>query len=232
MARSRRRRGGGQRRSFSKGNIDWVYRGEAGDIGLGADTGLMGSYSPIIRSLTTGESGVIALILYDSVDRQQTLIQGGAAGGQFPVLGREARAQGKRPRVFRVNGEVYCEPSTWASGNLMAVGWRLAWFEQDTLTGQFTVQAEYSMWAPGTATPSDQPSTWADVPFLKEQRVFKGYGDGSSQHFMVIPINWKSSRGSRAPSPKHCLGIWMEAEGTSVNMRVQPWVRSLISDEG
>jgi len=228
VKRHTKRRGGFFRRGPRK---DWVYRGEGDDIGMGIDT-LQGSYSPIIRTLTAGLATSIVLILYDSMDRQGYIQSSGAAGGNFPMLPASGRMEPRRPTVHRVEGEIYMEPTTWASGNLMAVGARLAWYEQDTLSGSLSLQAEYSMWTQGAAgtRAQDQPAVFANQGFIREWRWYKGFGDGSSQHFMNPHVFWQGSmKGRRSPSSKHCLAILVEAESTSVNMRVQPWLRSLMS---
>jgi len=197
----------------------------------GEDADLVGSYSGFIPAHLTGPANAQSHVLYDSQNYTRQVL-----GGQFGVglgqLGRVARAEGRRPLILAVEGIVYWEPSTWALGNLMAIGMRLGVFEQDPGNGVFLVDAAYSMWVDEPAVASSSLSTvgdWANNGRGNawERRIHYGFSD--NQAFTVTRIRW---RGRRALQPNECFGLYTELEPTSVNTRTQYWLRTLVADEG
>lgn len=217
MARPPRRRA---RRSF-----DWVYRPDIWDES-GNQVDSRGTYSPIIKSLTVGPSNALGLILYDSEER---LTAGAAwtANNAPRQLIRAARAEGRRPFIKMVTGQFYVEPSAWAAGNVVALGMRIGIFEQTSDTGAIGIQSTYNMWSQTAANPW-QPANFANdrKSRLWETRVMKTF-NASTANSWVIPIRASINR---TLGPEECLAIYLEGESTSVNMRLQSWLRTLIAD--
>lgn len=223
MARTRRRRASGPRKRY-----DWVYRGVPGPgtaIGgwsAGSDQPGLASYTSTITGLNSGYNNSRALILLDSDSTDlQVIPTSPVLVGRLPGA---ARPNHPRTVATRVEGIIYCEPSTWSGGSLMALGWRLDQFEQETDSGYPAVDTNYTMWVSSGAE-TDQAVNWANIPFLKEGREFKAYSDASATPLMVVHIRWQ---GRTVLRPGNCLAIYLESESTSVNMRTQPWLRTLV----
>lgn len=202
---------------------DWVYRNDARAVaGLGGSDDL-GTYSVVVKALTSGVVNALGMVLYDSANRMQANVPAGAGQG---YLSRAARAEGRKPHIRAVEGLVYLEPTAWALGNLIAYGSRILIAEQDIDTGVPVLDAEYSMWANGLVTSA---SLWANQgrQNVQEKRLFYGFSD--NQAFTVARYSWT---GLRALEPHEALFLYMELETTSVNVRFQPFLRTLVSDEG
>lgn len=220
MARSRRRRAPMVRKSRRR--ADWVYRHHAyTPIGGAADS--LGTYAPRIITQVSGIATAQSHVLYDSQNWLATSGQGGI--NTNAVLSRSGRAEGRNPTILATEGIIYVEPSTWAIGNLIAYGWRLGVWEQD-LTGVFSLDPQYSMWV--ESAPGPVCGQWANNGRnnAAERRIHYGFSD--NQAFMVLRVKW---RGRRILKPNECWGIYTELESTSVNVRQQFWLRSLVEDE-
>lgn len=227
MARSRKRRSSQPKRRF-----DWVYRGLATEGETWAESESLGlrSYGGPPSAANAGVANARALILYDSQNRLATLAGAGPLGGVGAgLLHRSARAEGRRPLIRATQGTIYFRASTWALGNVMAWGWRLGAFEQDPNTGLLSLDAAYGMWTDAAGEPF-----WGDVNVfanegrhVAERRYWRAF-DSSKGSDSSFDIRWS---GRRALSPEHAWALYFEVHSTSVNMVIQPWLRSLVADE-
>lgn len=205
---------------------DWVYRASIRDSG-GVLRDNLGTYEQNIETLSSGAANARAFVLYDSANYRASVARAGALYGQPNpgYLPGEATAAGRKALIRRVEGIVYMEPSTWAVGNLIATGWRIGVFEQDR-SGDVLVPAAYSMWAQVAAN-IETPALFANFTRMnvKERRIHYGFSD--NQAFVVPRITW---RGRRRLEDNECFAIWLESETTSVNLRMQLWIRTLVED--
>lgn len=206
---------------------DWVYRPDlrASDDLLDGDT--WGSYEHTVKAQTSGVTNARSHILYDSVNRLASLTLGAGNGNAF--VPRAARAEGRKPTILAVEGIVYVEPSTWAIGNLIAMGLRIGIFDQDPIDGAMIVEPDYTLWIAGLPTAGNTAAIWANQGRrnLWERRVHHGFSD--NQTFIVVRVRW---RGRRRLEPHEALVLYTELEPTSVNVRTQSWLRTLVIDEG
>lgn len=226
MARSRSR---GRRPTKSRRpKADWVYRGHLLNSS-GGNSDALGTYEHQIVPHSTGIVAAQSHVLYDSRGYiAETGRAGFVSGGAQAILPRAARAEGSRPTILAVEGLIYVEPSTWALGNLIAMGFRIGVFEQDVITGSFAIDAEYSMWT--NLNPiGPRPNQWANNQRGRawEHRLHWGFkSDGPV--FTQVHVRWK---GRRSLFHNECFGLYTELEGTSVGTRCQYWLRSLVVDE-
>lgn len=213
-------------RSKPREKADWVYRPDARATGGSAEADTLGTYEPIIKTLASGIESVQVPVLYDSRDHMTSTIRGSITTSAD--LATSARAEGRRAKILGYEGIMYVEPTQWAIGNLIALGVRVKKCTQDTLTGLAVVDPAESMWQ--FDVPSQQgPWTFANgYPFfVEERRVHYGFSD--NQVFTVLRFRRKC-RVSLAPN--EMFAMWLELEPTSVNVRIQLWMRTLVSDEG
>lgn len=223
----RRRRGSvprGTRRRSSR-RFDWVYRSDIRAAAAQPGSDRLGTYDGQIKSFSSGQANASSVVLYDSSMK----MSGGtmAPGPGVGFYNRAGRAEGRKAQVKAVEGIVYLEPTMWALGNLIACGLRIAILEQDLVGGQGLVDAEYSMWTNGLQT---QPSTWANQgrQNMWERRIHYGFA-ADAPAFVVARVRWT---GLRRLEPHEALYMYIELESTSVNVRSQWWLRSLVADEG
>lgn len=224
MARSRRRplKRLGRKRGPK---ADWVYRSEFYDTNGVND--FLATYSSGIRVLNTGAAAANGLVLYDSKAHLRARMAGPAGPATVRGGAAASRSEGAKPKMLRVQGQLYVEPQTWTLGNLMAIGVRIAAMEQDAPTGQVIISADYSMWAAGGNTIL---ADWANARRLNlwENRYYRGFAS-DAQAFMVHSFNVAL----RVRLDAHeALILYLEGEGTSVNMRYQVFCRTLVVDEG
>lgn len=212
-----------------------MYRGAASSA-VDANTttdDLLASYWPGVTTLTVGPTTARALILYDSVNRMSNLInRGGAVVADAGVLSRAARAEGRGPLILKTEGTIYFEPSTWSLGQIQAYGMRLGAFEQDPESGTLLLHPDYSMWNEDIPTlgVSAQPATWANTEgWVWERRTFRVFTTSNGNGGIQYSMRWS---GRRRLKPDQCWAFYLEGENTSVNARIQPFFRSLVSDEG
>jgi len=223
----RRRRPGG----------DWVYRGNAHQIVDDQNNPLgfpdnQGTYTSSAISMSSGAESSTVLWLYDSSQRMQHFVSTNAVQAAGPAtLGRlfpAARATGKRAQIVETEGYLFISPSSWAIGNLLSFGLRVGSWEQDPEGGLAVLQVSYSMYTDALTLGSDT-STWADWGnHVVEQRHAIGFNANVGAPVFKIPIRW---RGKRSLRPEHGWGIYLEVEDQSVNVRIQPWLRSKVVDE-
>lgn len=207
--------------------MDWVYRSNLRGLSTAPWTGTdsLGTYEFQVRSLTTGIAGATALWLVDAKNREMS----GALtnSNQAQLQPSASRPEPSRTRVHMVEGIIYIEPSTWAVGNLMAMGVRICALEQDINTGLASVDPDMTMWLNAAAGMQQSAAAiYANDKQLcmYEQRAFKSFGDNGSIMVMRIRarLNWTLQA-------QHGLALWLEGESTSVNVRYQTWLRTLVS---
>lgn len=221
MARSRRRS------SAKTARKDWVYRPNLFAIAAPYNAiDAAGTYDIAVRGLTTGFATAQCLWLLDSANRRKTapMMLSTAGGG---IMAGSAMPEGKRTRVHAVEGMIYVEPSTWAVGNLMALGLRIGAYEQDPTSGLASVDADYTMWS--AAINATKTSYYANDRGYNqwETRAFKSFGDNGS--IMIVRIR---ARLKYSLNAGYGLGLWVEGESTGVNVRYQTWLRTLVSADG
>jgi len=221
MSRSRRR----GRSPVLRKHTDWVYRANVpgltvAPLNIGDN---LGTYDFSVRGLTTGVANAQALWLVDAADKEQSVYR--SAPGAAGIQSMAAKPEGPRTKVLAVEGIIYFEPSTWAAGNLMAMGVRIMAIEQDIVTSVALVDSDMTMWNTTSAGFQDAASRYANDKQLNmyEQRMFKSFGDNGSIMVMRIRarINWTLQS-------RHGLALWLEGESTSVNVRYQTWLRTLV----
>lgn len=231
MARSRKRRGGSRKRS-----ADWVYRPtlETG-VPWGAYNGSI-TQNVVRNDIVLGVVNSGHFILYDSEAYMTRTAQDSFALAQaYPAA---ARAEGRRPSVLQVEGQMHFRLGAWTTGNTTMWGIRLGWFEQDQATGFPSIEPDYSMFEPQIATGAVRAdnATFANdrVKNIREWMFVRTYGDTGTIPTSSLTINVRFPRGRTAPSSNHCLMLYMEVSGqvTPLNGSVFTWcnVRSLISD--
>lgn len=227
MARSRRRSvpRGTRRTTSRRRRGDWCYRPNyrSGTISGYTATDLLGSYDETLTAFTSGAASSGAKILYDSKNRLVQPMRGGS-GALTAAMPGAARANQRGPLIHMVVGVVYCEPTTWALGNLIAWGWRVGIFEQHPVSGDILLDADYSMWVTGPDI--TYPATWANMPRQNLWETRRHFGFSDNQRFFTMPI---MVRVNRRLQDHECLAIYTEGESTSVNTRHQYWLRTLVS---
>jgi len=224
-------------RKSSRPKADWVYRpfietGEPFGAYMGAITQSVPRNDPVLGVINSGHA-----ILYDSVSFIQVATQQSFALTQnMPAA---ARAEGRRPTVLQVEGQVHFRIGAWTTGNTTMFGVRLGWYEQDVQTGFPSIEPEYSMFEPQIVTGGliQDVATYANdrLKNIREWTFVRNYGDTGSIPLSHLTINVKFPRGRRAPSANHCLMLYYECSGmvTPVNGGVTIWTqcRSLIADD-
>lgn len=216
MARGRRRG------AVVRKHRDWVYRPNsvASAAPLNSVDGL-GTYEFAVRSLTTGQASAQVLWLVDAEDRDTMIARTSSAASGF--LSAAAKPSTARRKTLMVEGQMYFEPSTWALGNVLAVGMRIIVCEQDVLTGLGSLDADYTMWNPTTV--GQQAAFFANDRQLNlaERRMWWGFSDNGQvmQARFRLRVPWTLQ-------PHHGLGLYLESPTTSVNLRYQTWLRTLV----
>lgn len=187
----------------------------------GAD--VLGTYEFSVRALNSGFTNAQSLVLVDSADRQVPVMSGSAVNTLTPSPPGGWRAQ-RGVICAMVDGHIYVEPSTWAIGNIMAIGVSIGAFEQD-MTGVATVDSLYTMW--NNATPAAPAAHWSNDnqrTNLWSRRQYKGFSSNDAT-IMVVPVRARLRVRLRE---WEALMVWLELESTSVNVRYQTWLRTLV----
>lgn len=214
-----------RRSSAGRPRMDWVYRPNVAAETISPWVGgndLIGSYDENLFGESSGLNGASSRILYDSHNRIATVMRTGT--GLSVPMANAARVSGRGPMMHRVQGIIYVEPTTWAIGNLIAWGWRIGVFEQDPGSGAIELDADYSMW---TQSASAIPvASWANQRRVNlwERRVHYGFSDNATFTVQKLNVPLKVRL-----QDHECLAIYTEGEATSVNVRVQYWLRTLVS---
>lgn len=204
---------------------DWIYRGDAfGNSEPQWDSGddsELASYTNNTSTLSAGYVQSRGLILLDSTIRGATIINTGS--NVMAALNGAASPRQKSITVLAVQGVIKLTPSSWTLNDEINVGWRLGVFDQDPASGFVSVESQYTMWSAGGPF-SNQAANWADRAFLKEGRVMRSAGE-TSPRVITLPIFW---RGRQSVRPGRCLAIYLEQPDNSIQVRIQPWMRTLV----
>lgn len=203
--------------------MDWVYRPSVREQTVFNGGDILGTYDENLYSQSSGVNFGDAHILYDSHNRIATVMRAGGSAN-FVGIPNAARAGGRGPLMHAVAGSIYVEPSTWAVGNLIAWGWRVGVFEQAPDTGQILLDPDYSMWAVGPGLVP--PATWANMQRMNSWERRRHFGFSDNQQFFTLPV---FTRVNRRLQDHECLAIYHEGESTSVNVRMQFWLRTLVT---
>lgn len=211
------------RTSRRRSRADWVYRAVLVD-GTGALIDSNATYYPDgFLSVPPGIANSVGLILYDSFNRTKQLTNLGATP---IVMGRYFRAEGRNPRIHRVQGDFFVTPSTWALGSIFAIGMRIAVLRQSAATGAILLPTAYNMWGGGTNLPDTLAAHFANIPHVADFHRIVAFNDNSN--VTRIPINVPVRRSLKADE---CLALYVEGRVGSVTMNVTPTLRSLVSDD-
>lgn len=199
---------------------DWVYRGPTTD-NEGAQNASLASYSHVFFSLGVGES--TAHILYDS----QNFLKGVA--GNSEIMYQAARAAGRRPKTYRVRGQMHWQANVWSLGDELRFGMRIGVFKQDPLDGFMINDATYIMMSAGFGG-AQGVDTWANSGRgnLWEHRNYQHFATGneSSQRMFYINTPARASLG-----PDECLALYIENGQGSESLRYGLWLSTYVSDE-
>ncbi|WP_165962521.1 hypothetical protein, partial [Arthrobacter terricola] len=201
---------------------DWVYRGSS--VGLAAPLGIadsLGTYDFAVRTLSSGPVNAQGLWLYDSANREVNISRTSAAAGG--ILDGASRPHVAGDQIVMVEGQLYMEPSTWAVGNVLALGVRIGEFEQDLLTGLPSVDADYSMWNPAVVAQTEAAFANDHRNNRWERRYWMGFDTNDA--LQVVTIRARINMRLRGTAG---LALWLEAASTSVNLRYQTWFRTLV----
>lgn len=229
MAKSRRRM---TRSPRKRERADWVYRDNVYQAAGPFD--LLGTYTPRGTTIAAGRIGAAGKILYDSKSYINTTTQG-TVGLPLPVSGA-SRAEGSKAKILAVEGMIFFTPSTWALGSTLLAGFRIGIFEQSPISGNIQVDAQYAMWSEDLDV-SSNPAIWANRPFSWERRVFKRFTVGNEQVAWGLPVSFRTKR---TLAPSQCFALYVEGAdasqgltgASSVTFVIQPWLRTLVVDEG
>lgn len=208
---------------------DWVYRDNVYDD-AGATIENLGSYVNTPTALTPGVANALVKSLYDSHNYMKGVVAP-SAGTPF-VFGSAARAEAHRPLILGVEGQVIIRPSTWALGDNIVLGARVAIFEQDAGNGVALLDPTYTMFNT-TPNVSINPANWAnDRTWIWERRMYETFLENRAVFRLFLRLRFR-----RRLLPHQALFLYLETNnqgGTtgSVNVQVTPWVRSLVADEG
>lgn len=188
---------------------------------------LRGTYEPTTKSLAVGQGESEGLILYDS---HTWLRQAGAGlGTNLGSVSGASRAAGRRATVLTVAGLIYIEPTAWAIGNAINLGWRIIRAEQDIQSGAVILDATYTMWLNGAFGMGPAASANDAHTNMREGRFMRTFSTSNSNTSFNVPIFW---RGKCTLADRECLALYLELEasGGAVGLRYQTWIRSLVQD--
>lgn len=209
--------------------FDWVYRDDIyDDTGALIETG--GSYSSAVGNITGGPLSAAIKILYDSSNYIARVI---GAGGVVPAIyGSAGRAEGRKPFIAFSHGTVFFTPSTWALGNIAAIGIRMAKFEQDPISGQVLIDPSYTMWSRTNQVGINPANHANSQPWYAERRIIRGFTENSAQFSARLAARVRTSL-----EPHQCLALWFENPGgdnppvNSVSLVMNGcYFRTLVSD--
>lgn len=222
MARTRRKMARPPRKRRPR---DWVFRPNLYDNTGGLVDG-NGSYVPGASvAVTAGVAGGNAVVLYDSANYRHYSTPRTSIVVPMPSW---ARAEGGRPYIHRVRGQLIWTPSSWALGDAVFAGARIVILEQDTVSGNVIVDPAYSMWAAATNLSFDATRFANDRNWFWERREFIDFAAGGQRlrHHWLVGASVR-----RRLQPHQCLALWYETAVGSVNSSLNIVCSSLVSDE-
>lgn len=224
MAFKRRR----SRSGVARRRADWVYRGWEQDSELSPFLDHM-SYGDIQWTCLAGAQ--VAFVLYDS---RNYLMQSSSAGNPLGAMPQAARAEsGRRPQTWRVQGQLFFEPTTWTAGTIMDHGYRIGVFKQEPFTGDvLTPTADYGMFTvAGGGNVQIQPAVWANTRRnnLWERRHRERFATTNDTTNRTLNINVPARA---ALDQDECLAMLVEVHTIGTNIRGFHWLRTLVSDDG
>jgi len=232
MAKSRTRGRPMTRRR--KRRADWVYLAvqregidRFGSYGEGSQGLHVVRNDPVL-----GTNNGQAMVLMDSVAFQTTSVN--QTPGALAFVPAAARPEGRGRKVLMVEGDVMYSLNGWTTGMSYGFAYRLGWFEQDTLTGLPSLQAEYSIF--DTASIVGSQGDWDVVNFANEKLSnrrekffwvnYTGDGRALNVERFRVPIKM------RPPSSKHALMLYWEVSGSmssvTASVNFYPRLRSLV----
>lgn len=187
----------------------------------------LGTYKPELTTVTAGLQNAYGGVLYDSKAAMAAPMEN-LANAAVQGMSAAGRAAGSRARVLRVQGRIYIEPSTWAVGSIVMMGFRIGVFEQDTGSHRMSIDADYTMWTVTTANHT-QCATFANMSreHIWETRFMRIFG--SNDVSWTLPIDVRMKRTLR---DNEGLFIYSEGETGAVSTKLQFWLRTLVQDEG
>lgn len=206
---------------------DWVYRDNVYSSAGPFET--LGTYTPRGTLIVPGPATAVGKILYDSSD-YMTQSTSNITGVNIPVS-PASRATGRRAKILAVQGQVMVRPSTWALGSQLAIGFRFAVFEQNPASGSILVAPQYSLWDEQLDVTLN-PAVHADIDHAKEMRMWHTFDANDA----VYPVRF-AFRVNRSLRSNQAYAMYVEtATGSgdfaSVTCVIQPWLRTLVEDEG
>lgn len=210
---------------------DWVYRDNMWDA-AGAMVNGLGTYTSQATAFNAvGMNEALGKILYDS--RNFLVQMTGAIPLVGAVMGMSARAEGAKPLILAVQGDILLQTNTWVLGDALHCGFRIGVFEQDPDTGNILVDDQYSLFN-ATTDVQDNPARAAnDQKAIWEARLFAGVGGDNNNRFRVrVRV-----RTRRRLTSSQCLAVYCENAGgsgiySSVHSTVGFRLRTLVADEG
>jgi len=215
-----------------KRRADWVYRAT-----ITEDSPNVGSYVANSQFVTLGNNtlgpavfNTRTMVLVDSVAFQETILNTSLSNGVGMPMA--AKPEGRGRKVLKVEGDLRWRLVGIGATDFYDWGWRLGWFEQDTITGLASLQAEYSMFEPNIAgtVPQDIVNFANDKLSNRREKFYQVHNNATIPRVygverFLVPI------GMRPPSSKHALMLFAEAPSTNTvntTIRLWPMLRSLI----
>lgn len=207
---------------------DWIYRDNI--YGVAGPLEFLGTYTPRGTTVAAGPTVAAGKILYDSKDYITTAMSPGV--GLIAAVSPASRSQGSKAKILRVQGVINYVPSTWALGSQMLIGFRFGIFEQNPSSGNILLPPAYSLWQENVDI-MDNPAVYADAPFSHERRAFTRFSDNAPawQARFNFPVN-------RTLMSDQCFAVYIEVADASGGLQagvttiIQPWLRTLVVDEG
>lgn len=181
----RRRQGGGfRKRKFIR--KDWVYTRQ----------GYLGG----VFSQSAGIANGIAqpLVFATGAERVAVMGRDDALPTVTETQGGYARPETRPNVVYAVQGHLVMSPSAWALGNEFLWGWRLMIYNMDSITGGIEIDLDYSMWQNEAVAPIHDMRYYANSSnVLAEGRIYRSFGENTSNGSWRADIRWSSRQGRR-----------------------------------
>jgi len=147
---------------------------------------------------TAGPGGNLAIPLLFSTNARRNAMFGpaNALAPSQNYQGGYAAPEQQAQVIYAVEGHIMWNPSAWALGSEFLGGIRFGIHDMDPDTGQMVENADYSMWASSSAT--TELASWRNsMKVLAEERLYRSFGDATSNGSWRINIRWRSNRGRK-----------------------------------